>query len=104
MLRAKRDSLGGEPGKAIPSLGEIEGRMMILELVAVTALTRLLRFHDPQERSALVEALRHAVDRKCRDAKLSGSDISSAEKYAEELLKSAQEQADELDAIRDASR
>ncbi|SCW87669.1 hypothetical protein SAMN02927900_05992 [Rhizobium mongolense subsp. loessense] len=103
MLRAKRDRLGGEPGKAIPSLGEIEGRMMILELVAVTALTRLLRLHDPQERSALMEALRHAVDRKCRDAKLSGADISSAEKYAEELLKSAQEQAEDLDAIRDAS-
>ncbi|PKA45517.1 hypothetical protein CWR43_00320 [Rhizobium sullae] len=103
MLRARRDSLGGEPGKAIPSLGEIEGRMMILELVAVTALTRLLRLHDAQERSALMEAIRHAVDRKCSDAKLCSPDISSAEKYAEELLKSAQEQADDLDAIRDSS-
>ena len=104
MLRAKRERLGGEPGKAIPSLGEIEGRLMILELIAVTALTRLLRLHDPKERSALLEAVRHAVDRKCHDAKLCGSDISSAEKYAEELLRSAQEQADDIDAVRDAPR
>lgn len=104
MLTAERDRLGGELGKAIPSLGEIEGRLMILELIAATALTRLLRLHDPQERSALIEAVRHAVDRKCRDAELRGSDLSSAEAYAVELLNSAQEQADELDAVRNALR
>ncbi|MGO4568915.1 hypothetical protein AB4Z52_28675 [Rhizobium sp. 2YAF20] len=104
MLRAKRDALGGEPGKAIPSLGAIEGRLMILELIADTALIRLLRLHDPQKRSALMAAVRHAVDCKCRDARLDAADISSAEKYAEELLKSVQEQADDLDAVRNARR
>lgn len=100
MLRAKRDSLGGAASKAIPSLGEVEGRMMILELIALTALTRLIRLHDVGERSDLITAMRHAIDRKCHDARLCGTDTDSAEKYAEELLASAQEQAIHLGAIR----
>ncbi len=49
MLRARRDSRGGAASKAIPSLGEVEGRMMILELIALTALTRLIRLHNAEE-------------------------------------------------------
>lgn len=100
MLRAKRDKLGGAASKAIPSLGEVEGRMMILELIALTALTRLIRLHEAGERDDLMEAMRHAIDRKCHDARLCGTDTDSAEKYAEELLACAQEQAIDLGAIR----
>ncbi|WP_168879224.1 hypothetical protein [Rhizobium sp. P28RR-XV] len=100
MLRAKRDNLGGAPSKAIPSMGEVEGRMMILELIALTALTRLIRLHDVGDRADLLKAMRHAIDRKCHDARLCGTDTDSAEKYAEELLACAQEQAIDLEAIR----
>jgi hypothetical protein len=101
MLRAKRDSLGGAACKAIPSLGEIEGRVMILELIALTALTRLIRLHNAEEKSDLIKAMRHAIDRKCHDAKLCGTDRESAEKYAEELLVCAEEQAIDISAIRE---
>ncbi|MBB6303729.1 hypothetical protein [Rhizobium leucaenae] len=101
MLRAKRDILGGAPSKAIPSLGEIEGRIMILELLAQTALTRLIRLHSSEEKSELIRAIRHAIDRKCHDAKLCGSDRESAEQYAEELLACAQEQAIDISATRE---
>lgn len=104
MLRAKRDSLGGSPCKAIPSLGEIEGRQMVLELVAVSSLTRLLRLHDAAEKAALKRAMRHAIDRKCHDAKLCDDDIRSAETYAEELFACAEEQASDLDAVRSVAR
>lgn len=38
------------------------GRLMISELIGGTALTRLLRLLDPPEQSALMAAVRHAVD------------------------------------------
>ena len=101
MLRAKRDTLGGAACKAIPSLGEIEGRMMILELVALTSLSRLLHDHNRHGRVELIKAMRHAIDRKCHDARLCGQDTKSAEDYAEELLASAQEQADEQATLRE---
>ncbi|MGO4569909.1 hypothetical protein AB4Z52_33990 [Rhizobium sp. 2YAF20] len=103
MLRAKRDALGGAACKAIPSLGEIEGRMMILELVALTSLSRLLSDHGKKGRAELIKAMRHAIDRKCHDASLCGHDTKSAEDYAEELLASAQEQAQERAALREHS-
>jgi hypothetical protein len=101
MLRARRDSRGGAASKAIPSLGEVEGRMMILELIALTALTRLIRLHNAEEKSDLMKAMRHAIDRKCHDAKLCGTDTKSAEQYAEELLACAEEQASAITAIRE---
>ncbi|MGV1838366.1 hypothetical protein ACQZ6C_26665 [Rhizobium rhizogenes] len=100
MLRAKRDSLGGAASKAIPSLGEVEGRMMVLELIALTALTRLMRLHDVGARADLMKAMRHTINRKCHDARLCGTDTQSAETYAEELLACAQEQAIDLDETR----
>lgn len=100
MLRAKRDSLGGAASRAIPSLGDVEGRMMILELIALTALTRLIRLHDVGERGNLMKAMRHAIDRKCHDARLCGTDTEAAEKYAEGLLACAQEQAIDLEKTR----
>ncbi|PZM10027.1 hypothetical protein [Rhizobium tubonense] len=100
MLRAKRDALGGAACKAIPSLGEIEGRVMILELVALTSLSRLLHDHERHGRLELIKAMRHAIDRKCHDARLCGQDTRSAEEYAEELLASAQEQADQQATLR----
>ncbi|HEY0125403.1 MAG TPA: hypothetical protein VGC14_27270 [Rhizobium sp.] len=74
--------------------------MMVLELIALTALTRLMRLHDVGARADLMKAMRRAIDRKCHDARLCGTDTESAEKYAEELLASAQEQASDLGAIR----
>ena len=67
--------------------------MMILELIALTALTRLIRLHGAEEKSDLMIAMRHAIDRKCHDVKLCGIDRELAEKYAEELLACAEEQA-----------
>ncbi|NTF63850.1 hypothetical protein G6L85_21100 [Agrobacterium rhizogenes] len=74
--------------------------MMVLELIALTALTRLMRLHDVGARADLMKAMRHAIDRKCHDARLCGTDTQSAETYAEELLACAQEQSIDLEEAR----
>jgi len=41
-----------DKGNAIaPTIGEIEGRFLVLELVALSSMTRLLRLHDEQEKA-----------------------------------------------------
>jgi hypothetical protein len=83
MLRAKRDSIGGPQGSAIPSLGDFEGRAFVLRVMATVALTRLLRRRDANGQIKLIKALQRAIQRKCEQAKLPGADIAAASKYAE---------------------
>lgn len=92
MLRARRDRLGGEACKAIPSIGEVEGRIIVLEFLALAALTRLLQERDDAGQAEIVKAIRRTVERKCHDAKLCDSDACCAVDYADELVLSAQEQ------------
>lgn len=93
MLRAKRDNLGGPPGHAVPSLGEIEGRVFVLQIMATVALASLLKRSDADGRAQFIAALRHAIDRKCEKANLAEADIVVASKYAQGLLDEALERA-----------
>ncbi|NKJ07521.1 hypothetical protein FHT29_004526 [Rhizobium sp. SG741] len=93
MLRVKRDSFGGPAGNAVPSLGEIGGRVFVLEAVATTALTRLLRHCAADGQTEHIEALRRAIERKCREANLPEAQIAAASEYAQELFKDAMERA-----------
>jgi hypothetical protein len=93
MLRAKRDKFGGPAGNAVPSLGDIGGRVFVLRVMAATALTRLLRRCDANGQTELVATFRRAIERKCRKANLPEAEIAAASEYAQELFKEALERA-----------
>ena len=98
MLRAKRDKFGGAAGSAVPALGEIGGRAFVLQAVASAALTRLLRRCDVDGQTDLLEALRRAIERKVRQAKMPEAQIPAVSEYAQELFEEAQERANKSPA------
>lgn len=93
MLKARRDGRGGGACKAIPSIGEVEGRLIVLEFLALASLTRLLEERDRAGKEELIEAMRRTISRKCRDAKICESDACCAADYGVELIEAAMEQA-----------
>jgi hypothetical protein len=89
MLTTHRDCKDHVKRNAIPSLGEIEGRVAVLEVVAQSALTHVFyEGHVDLDATLLVE-IRRAMHRKCRELKLDGEDTASALSYAEELIEAA---------------
>ena len=85
-----------------PSIEEIEARLLVLELVALSSVTRLLRLHDEREKAGLIAQILRDIEIKGRRSGLHFRDIIDAQSYAEDLLKDAQVQADSLDNIKHA--
>jgi hypothetical protein len=91
MLTTNRDCKREHAMRAIPSLGEIEGRMAVLEVVAQSALTHALEEGDDSVDTALLAAIRSAMRDKCVELKLDKDDSESALSFAEELIEAAVE-------------
>jgi hypothetical protein len=85
-----------------PTIGEIEGRLLALEMIALSSTAKVLRLQDGQEKAELIAAILKDIDVDCRSRGLHIRDIRDAQEYAEELLKDAQDQADGLDDIKHA--
>ncbi|KRB59523.1 hypothetical protein ASE04_25710 [Rhizobium sp. Root708] len=86
MYNAKRDGYGKGANLAIQSMGEIEGRMTVLEVVAMTSLSLLIKDGDKHAAQQALSAIRRAMRLKCEDIKLSSLDADSAIAYAQELF------------------
>lgn len=86
MYNAKRDGAASGPASAIPSMGAIEGRITVLEVVAVTSLGLLLKAGDKHTAQHVLSTVRKAMRAKCDDIHLAPSDADSAICYAQELL------------------
>jgi len=93
MLTTHRECGRDSARNAIPSLGEIEGRMAVLEVVAQAALTHALIEGDERVDAALLTRIRHAIHDKCGDLKLDRIDAEAACGFAEELIEAAIEAA-----------
>jgi hypothetical protein len=91
MLTTHRDRGRDSAKNAIPSLGEIEGRMAVLEILAQCALTHALSEGDERIDKALLEEIRRAMHAKCGDLKLGDADADAAFGFAEELIEAAVE-------------
>ena len=91
MYNAKRDSLGNGANLAIPSMGEIEGRITVLEVVAMTSLGLLLKAGDKHAAQHVLSRVRRAMRSKCHEIKLSPDDAESAIAYAQELIEATLE-------------
>jgi hypothetical protein len=89
MLTTHRDCKHHVKRNAIPSLGEIEGRVAVLEIVAQSALTHVFDEGEVDIDAVLMVQIRRAMHRKCTELKLDGEDIASALSYAEELIEAA---------------
>jgi hypothetical protein len=100
MYNAKRDGYGNGANLAIPSMGEIEGRITVLEVVAMTSLSLLVKDGDKHAAQQALSAIRRAMRLKCEDIKLSSSDTNSAIAYAQELFEATFENMDREEATR----
>ena len=86
MYNAKRDGDASGPSSAIPSMGVIEGRITVLEVVAMTSLELLLKAGDKRTARHVLSVIRKAMRAKCIEIQLSSADAASAISYAQELL------------------
>lgn len=86
MYNAKRDGSAIGASNAIPSMGAIEGRITVLEVVAMTSLGLLLKAGDKHAAQHVLSVIRRAMRAKCNDIHLGQSDADSAICYAQELL------------------
>jgi hypothetical protein len=92
VFNAKRDGFGNGANLAIPSMGEVEGRLTVLEVVAMTALKRLVKAGDKHAAHKVLSDIRRAMRSKCEEIKLCHSDADSAISYAQELFDAAFEE------------
>lgn len=73
-------------------LSEIEGRMLVLEVVAMTSLALALDTSDAEGAQMgrnVLHLIRQAVDNKCTEMELSDEAAEMAEQYANELVQTA---------------
>ncbi|OWV99865.1 hypothetical protein [Rhizobium sp. R693] len=89
MLSTERDFKPGGEHFAVPSQGEVEGKLLVSELVAVACLKELLR----KEHAPVVERVRSRILRdlkhRCRSLKLCADDEKATADYALQILASA---------------
>ncbi|MBX5132970.1 hypothetical protein HJB79_11505 [Rhizobium lentis] len=95
MLSTERDFKRGGERLPIPSQGEVEGKLLMFEAVAVTCLQELLA----KTESRLVPRLRRRLIRnlkeRCAPLKLCTDDEKAAEEFALQLLNAALEEAED---------
>ncbi len=80
--------------KATAGLSEIEGRMLVLEVVAMTSLALTIGTSDAEGagmRRGVLHLIRQAVENKCVEVGLSDDAAAMAERYADELMHTAME-------------
>jgi hypothetical protein len=89
MLSTDRDFKPAGEHFAIPTQGEVEGKLLVSELVAVACLQELLR----KEHAPVVERVRRRILRdlqgRCRSLKLCPADEKATADYAMQILDSA---------------
>jgi hypothetical protein len=86
MFNAKRDGDTDGACNAIPSMGVIEGRITVLEVIAMTSLGMVLKDGDKHMAQHVLSVIRRAMREKCEDMRLSEEDSQSAIAYAQELI------------------
>lgn len=86
MYNAKRDGDVSGASSAIPSMGAIEGRITVLEVVAMTSLELLLKVGDKHAAHHVLSVIRKAMRAKCIEIQLGPADADSAISYAQELV------------------
>lgn len=95
MLSTERDFKRGGERFPIPSQGEVEGRLLMFEVVAVTCLQELLAKRDSHLVPRLRQKLLRNLKERCAPLQLHADDERSAKEFALQLLKAALEKAED---------
>ena len=86
MLWSDRDSKPGNERFAIPTQGEVEGKLLVSEIVAVACLREFMKRED----AAAIGRVRRRILRELKDGchvlKLCATDEKSVVEYAEQIL------------------
>jgi hypothetical protein len=93
MLITERDCQRGGERFPIPTLGEVEGRLIVSEVVACCCLRQLLADTKSAALPAIRRRIRRTLQAHCRREKLRDEDTQAAIDYALELLDAAVEAA-----------
>ncbi|MBX5066814.1 hypothetical protein [Rhizobium lentis] len=95
MLSTDRDLKRGGERFPIPSQGEVEGRLLMFEVVAVTCLQELLAKPETRLVSRLRRRLIRNLKKRCARLKLCADDEKASEQFALQLLRAALEEAED---------
>jgi hypothetical protein len=93
MLSTERDFKRGGERLAIPTQGEVEGKLLIFEVVAVACLEELLRHEHAPAVSKVRRRILHNLKERCRSLKLCPEDEKATVDYALGVLEAAVEEA-----------
>lgn len=89
MLTTDRDCRRGGQRFAIPTLGEVEGRLIASEIVATSCVREVLAYSGGKGMLSIKNRIRQALDARCTNASLCREDTDAAVAYALELLDTA---------------
>lgn len=92
MLITDRDCQSGGARFAVPTLGEIEGRLLVSEVVATSCLRQLFA-HSNGAVPAIKRRIRRLLESRCQAEKLCHDDTEAAVEYAFQLVEAAAEAA-----------
>jgi hypothetical protein len=91
MLTTNRDCQRGGEHFAVPTLGEVEGKLIVSEVVATSCLRELLADPTSEPIPAIKQRITQTLQGRCKKAKLCGEDTEAAMEYAFQLLDAAVE-------------
>ncbi|OWW04524.1 hypothetical protein ATY81_00580 [Rhizobium sp. R72] len=89
MLSADRDSKRGGERFAIPTQGEVEGKLLVSEIVAVACLEEFMKRQDAAAIARIRRRVLCNLEDGCQGLKLCATDKKSVVEYAEQILKCA---------------
>ncbi|WP_160003228.1 hypothetical protein [Rhizobium sp. 18055] len=93
MLFMDRDFKRGGERFAIPTQGEVEGKLVVLEVVAVTCLRGAVASNDEFETARLKKEVFRVLRERCAVFHLSPEDEAAAMDYADEFFEAAKTEA-----------
>ncbi|MBB3917097.1 hypothetical protein EFB14_23030 [Rhizobium fabae] len=99
MLVTDRDCQSGGARFAVPTLGEIEGKLLVSEAIAIACLRELFAHSDDTAVPSLKRRIRRLLETRCHAEKLCHDDTEAAVEYAFQLVEAAAEAAGRKTAV-----
>lgn len=100
MLIMNRDCKRGGERFAIPTQGEVQGKLIVLEVVAITCLRDVLASKNAFAVAALKKKVLRAMKEQCAPFGLSSDDETAALEYACEFFEAAKQEAETKGAVK----
>jgi hypothetical protein len=93
MLLIDRDFKRGGERFAIPSQGEVEGKLAVMEIVSIACLREVIRSKDEMAIAKLRRKVLRTLREECSSMKLTSEDEIAAADYALEVFNAALSEA-----------